>query len=224
MTPAIPTTPLTPGQMLAVPGGIPLPGTQPFWTSVESWPPPFRTLPLHLAPWLAPNPVNPDRPHVVWDVSQPPSTAKRISGKDIFVDMHDAFSPDATAVFPETNEVVVVCNTGVGQDMWPPIRIRKNKVTSGDVFWGIYQFFQKAITCDEVNLIKARSEDDYRKILEACYQRCRRTPGLADITRRQGVKRIDCLEDRTAWWGLWPVWAPDGTWCLHLGLMVSSRA
>jgi hypothetical protein len=169
-----------------------------------------------------PNPANSERPHIVWDVSEPPSTAKRISGQDVFVDMHEAFSSDATAVFPETNEIVVVCNTGIAQDMWPHIRIRKdNKVTSGDVFWAIYEFFQKPISCDEVDHIKGRSEDDYRRLLETCYQRCRRTPGLADITRRQGVKRIDGLEDRTAWWGLWPVWAMDGTWCLHLGLMPS---
>lgn len=224
MTPAIPQTPLTPGQTPVMPGGLGPSGTLPFWTPVESWPPSVRTLPLHLAPWLAPNPVSADRPHIVWDVSEPPSTAKRLSGKDIFVDMHEAFSSDATAVFPETNEILVVCNTGLGQDLWPPIRVRKDKVTTGDVFWAIYEFFQKPVTCDEVELIKRRSEDNYRRLLETCYQRCRRIPGLSDITRRQGVKRIDCLEDRTAWWGSWPVWAGDGTWSLHLGLMASSRS
>ncbi|KAF8474337.1 hypothetical protein DFH94DRAFT_695413 [Russula ochroleuca] len=225
VTPAVLSTPLTPGQTLGVPGG--LSGALPFWTSVDSWPPTVRTLPLHLAPWLAPNPTNPERPHVVWDISEPPSTAKRITGKDVFVDMHEAFSSDATAVFPETDEIVVVCNAGLGaQDMWPPIRIRKNgnKVASGDVFWAIYEFFQKPITCDEVEQVRRRSEDDYQRLLDACYQRCRRTPGLADITRRQGVKRIDCLEERTAWWGMVPVWGTDGTWSLHLGLMASSRA
>jgi len=227
MTPAIMSTPLTPAQTLGVSGGLPLQTAMPFWTSVESWPPAVRTLPLHLAPWLAPNPTNTERPHVVWDVSEPPSTAKRISGKDVFVDMHEAFTSDATAVFPEVGEVVVVCNAGLGgQDMWPPIRIRKNdgKVTSGDVFWAIYEFFQKPITCDEVDVIRGRSEGDYRRLLEGCYLRCRRTPGLADITRRQGVKRIDCLEDRVTWWGMVPVWGADGTWSLHLGLMASSRA
>ena len=225
LTPAVMSTPLTPGQTLGVTGGLPLTGALPFWTSVESWPPTERTLPLHLAPWLAPNPVNADRPHVVWDVSEPPSTAKRLSGKDIIVDMHDAFSSDAPAVFPETDEISVVCNMGLGgQDMWPPIRIRKRgKVTSGDVFWAIYEFFRKPITCDEVDIIRGRSEDDYRRLIEACYQRCKRAPGLADITRRQGVKRIDCLEDRTAWWGMMPVWGADGSWNLHLGLMASSR-
>jgi hypothetical protein len=225
LTPAVMSTPLTPGQTLGVTGGLPLSGALPFWTPVESWPPAERTLPLHLAPWLAPNPSNTERPHVVWDVSEPPSTAKRLSGKDIIVDMHDAFSSDATAVFPETDEILVVCNMGLGgQDMWPPIRVRKRgKVTSGDVFWAIYEFFRKPITCDEVDIIRERSEDEYRRLLEACYQRCKRAPGLADITRRQGVKRIDCLEDRTAWWGMMPVWGADGSWSLHLGLMASSR-
>lgn len=133
--------------------------------------------------------------------------------------MHEAFSPDATAVFPDMNEIVVVCNTGLAQDMWSPIWIRKEKVTSGDVFWAIYEFFQKPLTRDEVERIKTRSEDDYRRLLETCYRRCARSPGLADIIRRQGVRRVDCLEDRTAWWGLWPVWALDGTWSLHLRLM-----
>jgi hypothetical protein len=197
--------------------------------SVESWPPAEHTLPLYLAPWLAPNPANKERPHVAWNVSEPPSTAKRISDKDVIVDMRDAFSSDATAVFPETDEISVVCDMGLGgQDMWPPIRIRKRdgKVTSGDVFWAIYEFFQKPVTYDEVDIIRGRSEDDYRRLLEACYRRCRRTPGLADITRRQGVKRIDCLEDRTAWRGMIPVRGADGSWSLHLqvGLMASSRA
>ncbi|KAI0293723.1 hypothetical protein B0F90DRAFT_1760912 [Multifurca ochricompacta] len=203
----------TPGHTFALSGGLPLPGTQPFWAPTESWPPSESTLPLHVAPWLAPNPANADRPHVVWDVSEPPSKARRISGKDIFVDMQDAFSPDATAVFPETDEIVVVCNTD-----------QEEQITSGDVFWAIYEFFQKPITRDEVELIKSRSEDEFRRLVEACYRRCLRAPGLADITRRQGVKRVDCLEDRTAWWGMWPVWAVDGTWSLHLGLMPSPRA
>ena len=137
--------------------------------------------------------------------------------------MHEAFSPDAIAVFPASDEVVVVCNVGLAQDMWPPIVIRKEKVTSGDVFWAIYEFFQKPFTRVEVERIQSRSQDDYRRLLESCYRRCARTPGLADITRRQGVRRVDCLENRTAWWGLWPVWAPDGTWSLHLNLMESNR-
>ncbi|KAN0136722.1 hypothetical protein V8E53_005492 [Lactarius tabidus] len=222
VTPNIPPTPLTPGQPMA--GGLPLSGSQPSWTPVECWPPREQTLPVHLSPWLAPNPVNSDRPHVIWDVSEAPSKAQRISGKDIFVSMHEAFSPDAIAVFPEADEVVVVCNIGLSQDMWPPIVIRKDKVTSGDVFWAIYEFFQKPITRVEVERIKSHSQDDYRRLLEACYRRCARTPGLADITRRQGVRRVDCLENRTAWWGLWPAWAPDGTWSLHLNLMESHRA
>lgn len=224
-TPSMPPTPLTPGQSLAMSGGLSLPGAQPSWTPVESWPPREQTLPVHLSPWLAPNPVNPDRPHVVWDVSEAPSKAQRISGKDIFVSMQEAFSSDATAVFPETDEVVVVCNAGLAQDMWAPITIRKGeKVTAGDIFWAVYEFFQKPITRDEVERIKTLSGDSYRRLLEACYRRCARTPGLADITRRQGVRRVDCLEDRTAWWGLWPVWAPDGTWSLHLSLTESHRA
>jgi hypothetical protein len=221
-TPSIPATPFSPSQALGQTGAVPVPGTQPFWTPGEPWPPRERTLPLHLAPWLAPNPMSADRPHVVWDISEPPSKAKRISGKDVFVDMNEAFSSNVPAVFPETDEIVVVCNTGLAQDLMRPIRIRKHNVSCGDVFWAIYEYFRKPISRDEVDIIKGRSEDDYRRLLEACYRRCSRAPGLADITRRQGVRRVDCLDDRTAWWGMWPVWAADGTWTLHLGLMPSS--
>jgi hypothetical protein len=104
-------------------------------------------------------------------------------------------------------------------------RDQEGKVTSGDVFWAIYEFFQKPITRDEVSNASRRARQTTTAgLLEACYRRCARTPGLADITRRQGVRRVDCLEDRTAWWGLWPVWAPDGTWSLHLNLKESHRA
>ncbi|KAI0261860.1 hypothetical protein BC834DRAFT_829663 [Gloeopeniophorella convolvens] len=224
MSPHVSLTPLTPGQSLALSGGYPPPGMQPSWTPMDSWPPSERSLPLHLAPWLVPNPFNADRPHVVWDISEPPSQAKRISGKDVFVDMHDAFESKATAVFPEADEIIVVCHTGLAQDMWPPIRIRKDCVTSGDVFWAIYNFFQTTVTRTEVDRIAAHSEDTLNRLLDACYRRCRRAGGLADITRRQGVKRIDCLEGRTAWWGMWAVWALDGTYSLHLGLTPSDRA
>jgi F-box-like len=193
-------------------------------TTAEPWPPRERTLPLHLAPWLAHIPTSSGMLHVVWDVSEPPSKAKRISGKGVFVDMNDAFSSNVPAVFPETDEIVVVYNTGPGlaQDLIEPIMIKKRKVSCGDVFWAIYEYFQKPMSPDEVGIIKSRSEDDYRRLLESCYRRCLRTPDLADIIRRQGVKRVDCLDDRTAWWGLRPVWAADGTWSLHLDLILSS--
>jgi hypothetical protein len=151
----------------------------------------------------------------VWDVSAPPSKAKGIS------DMNKAFSSDLLSVFPEIDEVVVIFHAALAQDLMRPIRIRKHKVSCGDVFWAIYEYFQKPMSPDEVGIIKSRSEDDYRRLLEACYRRCLRTPGLADITRRQGVKRIDCLDDRTAWWGMSIVWAADGPG-LHLDLMLSS--
>ncbi|KAH9968517.1 hypothetical protein BGW80DRAFT_1132135, partial [Lactifluus volemus] len=72
---------------------------------------------------------------------------------------------------------------------------------------------------DEVGFIKSRSEDDYHKLLEAYHRRCLRTPRLSGIIRGQGVKRVDCLDHRTAWWGMWDVWAADGTWSLRLNLM-----
>ncbi|KAH9968526.1 hypothetical protein BGW80DRAFT_1338029 [Lactifluus volemus] len=138
--------------------------------------------------------------------------------------MNEAFSSNVTAVFPEADEIVVICNTGLAPDLIEPIRIKKHKVSCGDVFWAIYEYFQQPMSPDEVGIIKSRSEDDYRTLLEAYHRRCLRTPGLADITRQQGVKRVDCLDDYTAWWGMSPIWAADGTWSLHLDLMPSSGA
>ncbi|KAH9968537.1 hypothetical protein BGW80DRAFT_1338142 [Lactifluus volemus] len=136
--------------------------------------------------------------------------------------MNEAFSSNVTAVFPEADEIVVVYDTGPAQGLMQPIRIKKEMVSCGDVFWAIYEYFQKPMSPDEVGVIKSRSEDDYRRLLEAYHRRCLRTPGLADITRQQGVKRVDCLDDRTAWWGMSPIWAPDDTWSLLLHLMPSS--
>jgi F-box-like len=190
----------------------------------QAWPPRERTLPLHLAPWLAPNPISADRPHVVWDVSEPPSMARGISDKDVIVDINEALSSNVPAVFPETDEIVIVFHTGLAQGVIQPIRIKAHKVSCGEVFWAIYEYFQKPMSHDEVDIIKSRSEDDYNRLLEACYRRCSRAPGLEDTIRRQGVKRLDCLDDRTAWWGMRLVWAADSTWSLHLDLMSSSRA
>ncbi|KAH9968541.1 hypothetical protein BGW80DRAFT_1338283 [Lactifluus volemus] len=135
--------------------------------------------------------------------------------------MNEAFSSNVTAVFPETDEIVVDCERGLAQDLMRPIRIKKRRVSCGDVFWAIYEYFQQPMSPDEVGIIKGRSEDDYHRLLEAYHRRCLRTPGLADITRQQGVKRVDCLDNHTAWRGMLPVWS-DGTWSRGLYLLLSS--
>ncbi|KAH9968529.1 hypothetical protein BGW80DRAFT_657149 [Lactifluus volemus] len=96
----------------------------------ESWPPRKRTLPLHLAPRLARGPISADKLHVVWDVSKSPSSAMGISGKDVLVDMSEIFSSDVTAVFPETDEIVIVFNTALAQDLMQPIdNLKRHKVS-----------------------------------------------------------------------------------------------
>ncbi|KAH9968516.1 hypothetical protein BGW80DRAFT_1527802 [Lactifluus volemus] len=97
-------------------------------TRGESWPPRKRTLPLHRAPWLARGPISADKLHVVWDVSKPPSSAMGISGKDVLVDLSKIFSSNVTAVFPETDEIVVVFNTALAQDLMQPID-KRHKVS-----------------------------------------------------------------------------------------------
>ncbi|KAI0041945.1 hypothetical protein FA95DRAFT_631145 [Auriscalpium vulgare] len=211
--------PLTPRAAHALSGGYPLPGTQVGWTpSAVQWPP-LAAGPspaLLLAPWIIPNPNTAGKPHIVWDVSLPPSTARRITGHDVFVDMYDVLWHPA--VLPGARKMVIVCDTGMARgSLWSPIVIRqRTDLTCGDVFQAVYNFFQTQITDRELESITAAGH--YEALLTAAHARCQTSPGLAEYNRLQGFKRVDCLGEWKMWWGTWIQYEHDGTWTLHLGL------
>ncbi|KAI6011122.1 hypothetical protein EDC04DRAFT_781420 [Pisolithus marmoratus] len=233
-------------------GGWPLPGTSAWWpswlpgtTSVAgsvpqwspgTWPPlPWPTdIPVRLAPWLIPNPVNPNVPQIEWDVSTHPTTARRITGAHVTLPLDSGVGGSAgagishePAISPASDRILVRHDIGLISQLWGPIVIERpgGRVTIRDLLEGIYAFFQTHLTHAEVERISSLGQDNYRSLVDAYRRRTtqRQLGVLRDREWREGLRRVDCLGDRRWWWGAWVTYNSDGTWQLHLGLMNSAQ-
>ncbi|KAL4064730.1 hypothetical protein V8B97DRAFT_1300688 [Scleroderma yunnanense] len=228
--------PLNPTAAARLTGGWPLPGAVPIW-SPGTWPlmPWPIDVPVRLAPWLIPNPINSVLPQLEWDVSTHPSTARRVTGAHVNValDMSGAGGSrgrailDEPATSPGFDRILVLCDVGLMSRLWGPIVIepaRGNTVTIRDLLDGIHTFFQTPLTHAEVGHISTLGRDNYSLLVDA-YRKRTTDPrvgadtGLRDWEWRQGLKRVDCLGDRRWWWGVWVTYNSNGTWNLNLGLV-----
>ncbi|TFK46515.1 hypothetical protein OE88DRAFT_1729062 [Heliocybe sulcata] len=209
-----------PNATMSVSGGYPLPGTSPNWTT-PPWPPvsmPGTEMPMRIAPCLIPNPVNALLPQIVWDVSKSPSTARKITGRHIILDMVEDFKQPATA--PTVQKLVIVCDFGALRSLWPQIEIEQDgPITVWDVMNAIYEFFQKRLRKREVEFIQSLQPGNEAILRDSFYRRCQDSPGLYEWEVQQGYKRVDVLGDSRVWWGVWVTYNPDDTWQLNLGLM-----
>jgi len=173
---------------------------------------------IKAAPWLIPNPYNPQSPHTFWDVCQVPSTAKRLTGKHVIVDLKPHFDDEATS--PGAPKVHIVCDVDIINRLWGPIIIKSDGVVKvWDILQGIYQHLQTPLTRREVDLMTEADAKNYDKIVDAMYRRCSRDPSLPGRAWKDGLKRVDCLGDMTAFGGLRIVENPDNTWQFHLVLL-----
>ena len=214
-------------------GGYPFPGANPTWTP-GVWPPTGTSTPgassggalVRLAPWIIPNPCNAAMPHIIWDISQLPTTANRITGNHVIVNMMERL--DDVATYPAVDRLEVVCQVGVAEKFWGHIRVKSSKpkgVTVWDVFNGIYEYFQKRVGRRELDRMKELLGDERleEKMADAFYQRVRVTPALPGYELKEGLKRVDCLGDRCLFWGLYVSYNEDGSWQLNLGLVNRRR-
>lgn len=212
-------------------GGHPMPGTCPTWTP-GAWPPSAsvaetsRRALIRLAPWMIPNPCNASLPHIMWDISQLPTTAKRITGNHVIRDVAEKL--DDIATHPAVDRLVVVCQVGVAQQMWGCVEIKASRpkgVTVWDVFNGIFEYFQKRVGRRELDRMKEMLGDDQleEKMADAFYQRLLVTPALPGYELKQGLKRVDCLGDGCFFWGLYVSYNDDNSWQLNLGLVNRRR-
>jgi len=212
-------------------GGHPMPGACPTWTP-GAWPPPpsagatSRRALIQLAPWMIPNPCNGSLPHIMWDVSQLPTTAKRITGNHVIKDLTEKL--DDIATHPAVDRLVVVCQVGVAEQQWGHVEIKASRpkgVTVWDVFNGIFEYFQKRVGRRELDRMKGMLGDDKleEKMADAFYQRLLVTPALPGYERKEGLKRVDCLGDACFFWGLYVSYNDDGSWQLNLGLVHRRR-
>ncbi|KAF9786443.1 hypothetical protein BJ322DRAFT_1108292 [Thelephora terrestris] len=207
-------------------GGYPMPGACPNWTP-GAWPPASASRQgIQLAPWMIPNPCNAALPHIMWDVSQLPTTARRITGNHVIVSVMDKLEDVAT--HPAVDRLAVACQVGVAEQFWGHIEIKASRpkgVTVWDVLNGIFEYFQKRVGRRELSRMKELSGDERleEKMADAFYQRIRATPALPGYERKQGLKRVDCLGDECFFWGLYVSYNNDSTWQLNLGLVNRGR-
>ncbi|KAI6110779.1 hypothetical protein EDD16DRAFT_1710640 [Pisolithus croceorrhizus] len=216
-------------------GTTPNAGNIPQW-SPGTWPPmPWPTeVPVRLAPWLIPNPVNPSVPQLEWDVSLHPTTARRITGAHVTFPLDSAGGgstgvriDNEPATSPAADRIVVLCDVALVNQLWGPIVIERpgRRVTVRDLLEGIYAFFQTHLTRAEVEHISSLGEDNYRLLVEAYRNRTtqRQLGVLRDLEWREGMRRVDCLGDGRWWWGVWVTYNSDETWQLNLGLVNSAH-
>ncbi|KAI6120066.1 hypothetical protein EDD17DRAFT_1012609 [Pisolithus thermaeus] len=212
-------------------GTIPGADTVPQW-SPGTWPPmPWPTdVPVRLAPWLIPNPVNPGVPQLDWDVSLHPTTARRVTGAHVTLPLDSAGGgstgiriDNEPATSPASDRIVVLCDVGLVNQLWGPIVIERpgRRVTVRDLLEGIYAFFQTHLTHAEVERISSLGEDNYRLLVDAYRKRTtqRQLGVLRDWEWREGMRRVDCLGDGRWWWGVWVTYNSNETWQLNLGLV-----
>ena len=217
-----PTSPFTPGAAATLTGGWPLPGAIPPGWSPRAWPPTPRqtnaeSARIILCPWLIPNPAMPSMPHVVWDITKHPNTARWVTGRHVTVPLSMRFSQVAT--YPETRVMHIHCDIGLASARWGPVVVEKGSaITLGDVLFAVYDFFQRRMSEEDVDFVASLREGNRERMYEAFYRRCRTSHSLTEWEWRQGMRRVDCLQDRTAWWGTWVSIRHDDRWFLNLGL------
>ena len=134
-------TPLDPRQTAQLTGGWPLPGADPRWTP-GTWPPVAwgASVPVQLAPCLIPNPANPDMPQIVWDISQNPVRAQRITGRHTIIPLGSQFHQQA--IVPATEEVHIAVQTTFIEQLWGPIKVNTTtKITVWDILLQVFLFF-----------------------------------------------------------------------------------
>ena len=162
----------------------------------------------------------------MWDISQLPTTAKRITGNHVIVSVMDKL--DDVATHPAVDRLVVACQVGVAGRFWGHIEVKASRpkgVTVWDVFNGIHGYFQKRVGRRELDRMKELLGDERleEKMADAFYQRVWITPALPGYELKEGLKRVDCLGDRCFFWGLYVSYNDDDSWQLNLGLVNRGR-
>lgn len=199
-------TPPDCASMLRLTGGVPAPGTAPGWVS-PIWPmhatnSTLGSMSLHLNPTLTPNPNNAWFPHLVWNVSEHPNYAKRITGRDITVSLDDRL--DQPATFPGSPELQIYVDHHLATTaFWGPILAKNKKgVTVYDVLLAVFNYLQKPLRQEEYDYLVNLDPANSAKMRDSFQQRCLLSRNqLPLFEMQQGIRRIDTFGDKKRWWG-----------------------
>ena len=100
-----------------------------------------------------------------------------------------------------------------GQFSWEVDVNNTHGIRCRDVFQAIYKAFNKQLTLEERRLVR-----DRRAVEDAFRLRCKLAPGLPEVERSLGWKRVDVLLHRTVFRGLTQPKSGSG-WVLNLGTL-----
>lgn len=197
----------------------------PAWTPAPYVPQlPAHTSSIKVAPWLIPNPGNPSIPHTLWDLTQPPTMAKRLTGRHVVVDLKPQFNEVAT--YPTVPKAHVrLAGVDLVHQLWGPIIIKNQgdkPLSVGDILQGIYEFFRKPVHQRDLDKIKEQGDKNYDTMLEAMEKRCYNEPGLPGRAWKEGMKRVDALGAFISFGGLTVIENDDDTW--EFSLVVLNRS
>jgi len=198
----------------------PLPGTDPQWTP-GTWPSDAYGIsaPFRVAPFLIPNPVNPEIAEFFWDISQNPVRARCKTGAQANISLTSLFRQQATV--PAIEEITISVQSRFFQRTWDSIVVKsRSELTIWDILFGIYEFFQTQLTPGEVEHIQGIDPRNYDILSEACNVRRNTTPAPPGFEHSLDLKRIDLLGDARGFWGLWVSFDEHSIlWHLNLGLV-----
>ena len=187
---------------------------------------------LPLSPWgptptlsdhLIPNPANAMLPLLVWDVRVPPELAKRIWPRCTIGPIKPYLSTPATT--PQVPRVHVAwrANAFARSARWGAIVADKGgadgAVSVGDVLDAIYEYFQTQITPDEAEELAEDFPALWTAACAAFEKRCREFLGIPEVARQQGMRRVDCLEEKHTFWGMWVTHDAQRRFYLNLALV-----
>lgn len=188
----------------------------------------MRTSPVELCPWLLPNPEDPNVAHIKWDMSLPPTSARRMSGVGIITSLKAKFNEVATN--PPVDHVQIICPFGPEEPAglgipFPNIDIRKvsGDVTVGDILYGIYDFFNEPLSDDEVADVKRKLEGArsyipwYESLEYSATQRARVSHEIGALKKSGPYRRIDCMGSAQRFFsGMAVTYSQQGRWWMVL--------
>lgn len=215
----------TAGQLMQLTNGLPFPGSEPYLSYHDQpWPPNRQITPVHLAPWMIPNPNDPDTPIIQWDIRRDPCHARRITGRHVSVPLlDDSRSWSKNVVWPPdvTKHVDIDVNLERAHDHQAQIPVnRDGGVRTSDVLYALYDYFQQRMTEAELTQYRANNANAFDRLCEAKRKRLEIEDGLLAYNAAQGFKRVDMLGEVTRWFGTWiGAGRNDNNWSLQLGLI-----
>ena len=171
----------------------------------------------------------------VWDIIEPPSTAKLITIRNVTVPAVTYYSEPAMWPHDEYKTLFIALTRDIdkvrkglfkGEHATPVEGMRVDasgdKITVGDLLNAVYQFWQTPITKDEYRklVLSERLELTEDQMRDTAYERIGKSSKyVSERERLEGYRRADLLAGRWSFGGLVPRYLSNRTWYLEMSLL-----